>query len=218
MATVVVTHYVTEGHSGPTSTKPVDVSTTLVTIASSVETTTTLAAVSSETTPSAVQSVTEEASSEVSTAPETVSTTVADDSASSVQSSPYADATEVDVDIEPTEQCGNDDRLIMPGMAWTVANSMYNSDGMVGTQCTDFERVLEASDGTYLVEWTSTTNVENIEDTADLCKGYSNIGIGVNLEERLSDVQSIPAYYKWSRTINTEFKGISPDPSVGIIH
>uniref|UniRef100_A0A0B7KHH6 Uncharacterized protein n=2 Tax=Bionectria ochroleuca TaxID=29856 RepID=A0A0B7KHH6_BIOOC len=126
---------------------------------------------------------------------------------SSTASSPYADATEVNVNIAAKEQCGNDDRLIMPGMPWTVANSMYNSNRMVGTQCTNYNKVLQASDKTYLVDWTSTTNIENVADTNDICKGYSNIGIGKNLKKRLSEVKAIPAYYKWSRTIDGEFKG-----------
>lgn len=130
-----------------------------------------------------------------------------EDSATKASSSPYADATAIDVDIPETEQCGNDDRLIMPGLAWTVANSMYNADQMEGTQCTDFKQVLEASDGTRLVEWTSTSTIEKVADTEDLCKGYSNIGIGANLRQRLSDIKEIPAYFKWSRTTDGEFKG-----------
>lgn len=84
---------------------------------------------------------------------------------------------------------------------------MYNSRGMVGTQCTDFERGLQSSEGTYLVEWTSGTSIERVADTESLCKGYSNIGIGRNFKSPLRDVQSIPAYFQSNRTIETEFKG-----------
>jgi hypothetical protein len=120
---------------------------------------------------------------------------------------PLTDTHEVDVGIPPTKQCGNDDRLIMPGMAWTVANSMYNSNQMEGTQCTNFQHVLEASDGTLLVEYTSITDIEQVTATEDICKGYSSIGIGVNLRKRLNQVQSIPASFQWNRTAGEEFKG-----------
>ncbi|KAI1424472.1 glycoside hydrolase family 12 protein [Xylaria sp. FL1777] len=119
----------------------------------------------------------------------------------------YAEATQVAYKVGATKQCGNDDRLILPGLPWTVANSMYNADQMVGTQCTNFDSVLQAADGTKEVKWTSVTNVELVDDTKDVCKGYTNVGIGVNLNKQLKDIKSIPAYYKWDRTNTTEFRG-----------
>ncbi|KAI1119002.1 glycoside hydrolase family 12 protein [Nemania sp. NC0429] len=119
----------------------------------------------------------------------------------------YAEATQIAFKVAPTKQCGNDDRLILPGMPWTVANSMYNADQMVGKQCTNFDGILQAADGTKLVKWTSVTDVERIDKTKDVCKGYTNIGIGVNLKKKLKEIKSIPAYYKWERTNTTEFRG-----------
>jgi len=125
----------------------------------------------------------------------------------------YSHATPVSYKVAATEQCGNDDRLILPGMPWTVANSMYNGDRMVGKQCTNFEGVLQGNEGVKEVKWTSTTDVEFVEETKDLCKGYTNVGIGVNLNSKLKDIKSIPAYFQWDRTNTTAFRGEFAYPS-----
>ncbi|TGJ82048.1 hypothetical protein E0Z10_g6724 [Xylaria hypoxylon] len=127
--------------------------------------------------------------------------------ASQVADGTHAKATPIAYKVVATKQCGNDDRLILPGMPWTVANSMYNADQMVGKQCTNFDSILETTDGTKEVKWTSVTDVKLVDETKDVCKGYTNIGIGVNLNKKLKDIQSIPAYFKWHRTNTTEFRG-----------
>ncbi|KAI1809434.1 glycoside hydrolase family 12 protein [Poronia punctata] len=119
----------------------------------------------------------------------------------------YSQATEISYKVKATEQCGNTDRLILPGMPWTVANSMYNGDRMVGKQCTSFNGILQGADDIKEVKWTSTTDIEFDEHTKDLCKGYTNIGVGVNLDNKLKDIASIPAYFKWDRKNTTEFRG-----------
>lgn len=131
----------------------------------------------------------------------------ANPAASQTSTAPYASATEVDLKVPATEQCGVNDRLHFTGMPWSLSNNMYNSESMLGTQCTNFVRALGASDGTNLVEWTSTTDVQKIEDTADICKGYSNFGDGPDDKARLRDIKSIPAYFKWSRSVEEDFKG-----------
>ncbi|KAI0975259.1 glycoside hydrolase family 12 protein [Xylaria arbuscula] len=138
---------------------------------------------------------------------ETPTPTSSASAATQVVDGAYAKATPVSYKVGATKQCGNDDRLILPGMPWTVANSMYNADQMVGTQCTNFDSILQATDGTKEVKWTSITNVELVDDTKDVCKGYTNVGIGVNLNNQLKDIKSIPAYYKWERTNTTTFRG-----------
>ncbi|ETS73030.1 hypothetical protein PFICI_15205 [Pestalotiopsis fici W106-1] len=130
-----------------------------------------------------------------------------DTSPSQVISASYTEATPISFKVSATEQCGDNDVLSLPGMPWTVANSMYNADQMVGSQCTNFEGILEAADGTQEVSWTSITDIDFVESTKDLCKGYTNIGIGVNLNQRFSDISSIPAYFQWDRTNTTEFRG-----------
>lgn len=128
---------------------------------------------------------------------------------STVVSGVYSEATQISFKVPATQQCGSNDRLVLPGMPWTVANSMYNADQMVGSQCTNFEGVLEAADGTKEVQWNSVTDIELVDSTKDLCKGYTNIGIGVNLNKQLSSISAIPAYFKWDRTNTTEFRGKS---------
>ncbi|KAI0203538.1 glycoside hydrolase family 12 protein [Astrocystis sublimbata] len=128
-------------------------------------------------------------------------------SATQVTDGTYPVATPMAYKVQPTEQCGNDDRLILPGMPWTVANSMYNADEMVGKQCTNFDGILENTEGTKEVKYTSVTDVKLIDDTKDVCKGYTNVGIGVNLNKKLKDIKSIPAYYKWDRKITSDFRG-----------
>lgn len=127
--------------------------------------------------------------------------------ASNVIDGAYAEATQIAFKVRATEQCGNDDRLILPGMPWTVANSMYNADQMVGQQCTNFDGILQTIEGEKEVKWTSVTDVELVEETKDICKGYTNVGVGVNLNNKLKDIKSIPAYFKWDRTNTTEFRG-----------
>ncbi|RYC65811.1 hypothetical protein CHU98_g360 [Xylaria longipes] len=116
-------------------------------------------------------------------------------------------ATQISYKVPATEQCGNNDRLILPGMPWTVANSMYNANQMVGKQCTNFNGILQTTNGIKEVKWTSVTDVERVDNTKDVCKGYTNVGVGVNLNKKLKDIKSIPAYYKWDRTNTTEFRG-----------
>ncbi|KAI0446535.1 glycoside hydrolase family 12 protein [Xylaria telfairii] len=124
-----------------------------------------------------------------------------------VEDGTYPEATPISYQVPATQQCGNDDRVILPGMPWTVANSMYNANQMVGSQCTNFDGILQTPDGIKEVKFTSVTNVQLVDNTKDICKGYSNVGVGVNLNQRLRDIKSIPAYYKWDRTITADFRG-----------
>ncbi|KAI1827841.1 glycoside hydrolase family 12 protein [Xylaria intraflava] len=119
----------------------------------------------------------------------------------------YAQATPIEYEVRATTQCGNTDRLILPGMPWTVANSMYNANQMVGQQCTNFDGVRQAADGSKEVDWTSVTDIDLVSQTKDVCKGYSNVGVGVNLDKKLGDITSIPTYFQWNHTNTTEFRG-----------
>ncbi|RYO74238.1 hypothetical protein DL764_010920 [Monosporascus ibericus] len=147
------------------------------------------------------------------------SSTGAVDRSSTAPLSPAGDATAVADGPAATHLCGNSDRKIMPGYPWTVSNAMYNADLMVGRQCTNYESVLEAPDGTQQVRYMSVTDIQRLEDTEDDCKGYSNIGIGKNLGKRFRDVTSIPAYFQWERKSSGEFKGKSRfNPSSPLNH
>lgn len=121
---------------------------------------------------------------------------------------PLADATEVADSPAPTEMCGNHDRKIMPGKPWTVSNAMYNAGSMDGQQCTNYETLLETADGVQHVKYKSVTDIRRVDDTEDVCKGYSNVGIGTNLRKRFSDISSIPAYFQWDRDNASGFKGM----------
>lgn len=61
-----------------------------------------------------------------------------------------------------TNMCGNDERVILEGTPWLVANSMYGAAQMVGSSCTYFDRV-ESS--TPQVFWRSTTAIQNVKET-----------------------------------------------------
>lgn len=152
--------------------------------------------------------------SSTSTTAESSSTTSTSTStpASSSAASPndlMSDATAIASSPEATSMCGNADRKIMPGFPWTVSNAMYNAGQMSGQQCTNYEEVVETSGGTQqMVRYESVTDIEQVDATEDVCKGYSNVGIGENLRKPFRDVKAIPAYFQWERTISTAFKGM----------
>lgn len=180
------------------------------TTSNTVALTSTVVSVPETTAPSstAVPTATTTLSDDETTAvPSTAIPTSTAEVASQVVSNVYSEATQVAFKVAATEQCGDNDILSLPGMPWTVANSMYNADQMVGSQCTNFDAILQATDGTKEVQWTSVTDIELVDSTKDLCKGYTNIGIGVNLNKKLSAITSIPAYFAWDRANTTEFKG-----------
>lgn len=106
-----------------------------------------------------------------------------------------------------TDLCGNDQNIILDGTPWLVANSMYGAGSMVGTSCTHYDHVESSAGGNPQVVWGSTTHIQNIESTNNICKGYANVGLISNLETTVSSISSIPATYDWSRTNSSPFKG-----------
>ncbi|MCJ1441338.1 MAG: hypothetical protein MMC23_001824 [Stictis urceolatum] len=84
---------------------------------------------------------------------------------------------------------------------------LYNSDQMVGTQCTNFGSVNTPATGNPSLIWSSVTDIDYIANTNNVPKGYSFVGLTQNLEVSLSSIASIPASYKWTRTNSTAFKG-----------
>lgn len=128
--------------------------------------------------------------------------------ATKTASSPFEGATGIDIVIPEIRQCEKGDRLDLPGMPWAVTNDVSADDEKMGKQCTNFNRVV-VSNGTYLVNWTSITNVKRTNETADVVKGYSNIEAKLNGTHHLADIKSIPTFFRWNRTIGTGFKGRS---------
>ncbi|KAL8680277.1 MAG: hypothetical protein Q9186_003515 [Xanthomendoza sp. 1 TL-2023] len=107
----------------------------------------------------------------------------------------------------PQKMCGNDDRVILEGTPWLVANSLYGAAAMVGSACTYFDKVESPAGGIPRVVWRSTTAIQNIKSTDNICKGYANVGLISNLQTPISSISSVPATYDWTRTSSTVFKG-----------
>ncbi|CRL27526.1 Glycoside hydrolase, family 12 [Penicillium camemberti] len=103
--------------------------------------------------------------------------------------------------------CGDYANLILPNTPWIVYNMLYNAAQMVGTQCTNYDAVTTSDNGTKEVLWSSVTNIDYVESTNNVPKGYSFVGLTQNLETKLSVIESIPAAYSWTRTNTTNFKG-----------
>ncbi|KUJ15857.1 putative endoglucanase-1 precursor [Mollisia scopiformis] len=109
--------------------------------------------------------------------------------------------------LAASEHCGDEDYVILSGTPWIVYNMLYNADVTVGTQCTNFESVEKPATGNPEVIWSSVTDIEYVESTDNVPKGYSFVGLTQNLETTISAISSIPASYNWSRTNTTAFKG-----------
>lgn len=108
---------------------------------------------------------------------------------------------------KPTELCGKMSNIVLTDTPWIIYNMMYNQDLTVGTQCTNYESVTTGSNGNKQMVWSSATNIDYVKATDNIPKGYSFVGLTQNLENRLSDIVSIPATYEWTRTNTTAFKG-----------
>ncbi|GFF55878.1 hypothetical protein CNMCM6936_002302 [Aspergillus lentulus] len=113
----------------------------------------------------------------------------------------------VDRAQSPTALCGDYDYIILQNSPWIVYNMLYNAAQMVGTQCTNYAGVTTSDGGTKEVLWSSVTDIDYVESTSNVPKGYSFVGLTQNLETKLSAIDSIPAVYNWARTNTTYFKG-----------
>lgn len=108
----------------------------------------------------------------------------------------------------PTNLCGDTDYLILDNTPWIVDNLFYNAAESEGTQCTYYSHLTTVSStGNDAVVWASETDIDYVQSTYNVPKGYSFIGLTENLETQLSAISSIPASYTWSRTNSTAFKG-----------
>ncbi|KAF4542113.1 Family 12 glycoside hydrolase protein [Lasiodiplodia theobromae] len=104
--------------------------------------------------------------------------------------------------------CGMpDDSLILTGTPWIVYNMMYNSAQIEGSACTGYVGTTTDANGNPAVKWNSTWNIEYVQSTDNVPKGYSFVGLTQNLENRISDIGSIPTTYEWTRTNTTAYKG-----------
>ncbi|KAE8359941.1 concanavalin A-like lectin/glucanase domain-containing protein [Aspergillus caelatus] len=106
-----------------------------------------------------------------------------------------------------SEHCGDYDYVILQDTPWIVYNMLYNANQIVGTQCTNYGQVTTSTSGTQEVIWSSVTDIEYVESTNNVPKGYSFVGLTQNLETKLSAIDSIPSTYNWTRTNTTAYKG-----------
>ncbi|PYI09328.1 iron-sulfur cluster-binding protein [Aspergillus sclerotiicarbonarius CBS 121057] len=106
-----------------------------------------------------------------------------------------------------TDLCGDYDYIILQDAPWIVYNMLYNADEIVGSQCTNYGEMTTNANGTKEVIWSSVTDIEYVESTNNVPKGYSFVGLTQNLETKISAIDSIPAEYTWTRTNSTAFKG-----------
>lgn len=106
-----------------------------------------------------------------------------------------------------TQLCEKDDSIVLTDTPWVIYNMFYNQAQAVGTQCTNYDHVETGADGNKNIIWSSVTDIEYIQNTNNVPKGYSFVGLTQNLETQLSAITSIPASYTWTRTNSTAFKG-----------
>lgn len=106
-----------------------------------------------------------------------------------------------------TDICDATGYMILSGTPWIVDNMFYDSAGSVGTQCTNYQSQTTDAAGNPAVVWSSVTDIEYVESTNNVPKGYSFIGLTSNLETQISGIEAIPASYEWTRTNSTAFKG-----------
>lgn len=105
--------------------------------------------------------------------------------------------------------CGApNDYQVIDNTPWIVYSMNYNYGQIVGSCCTGFTGLSTSTSGEQTIEWNSTWRIAE-DDNADLVKGYSFVGLTQNLENKIQDIESIPATYTWSRTNSTEYKGES---------
>ncbi|CAG8067331.1 unnamed protein product [Penicillium nalgiovense] len=106
-----------------------------------------------------------------------------------------------------TDLCGDSANLILPNTPWIVYNMLYNAARMVDTQCTNYDEVTTSENGAKEILWSSVTNIDYVESTNNVPKGYSFVSLTQNLETKLSTIESIPAAYSWTRSNTTDSKG-----------
>ena len=66
--------------------------------------------------------------------------------------------------------------------------------------------MVRGKDGQDKCGWNSTWDIAD-DSNSNIVKGYSFVGLTQNLENRISDIKSIPATYHWNRKNETQYKG-----------
>ena len=108
----------------------------------------------------------------------------------------------------PADLCGTpNDSQVVPDTPWIVFNMMYNYQQIKGSVCTGFTGLVMGADGEQKCAWSSTWKMDP-DSNPDTVKGYSFVGLTQNLENKISDIGSIPSTYHWVRSNTTNYKGI----------
>ena len=84
---------------------------------------------------------------------------------SSVARNSSAATTQVSTTQASAKLCGNDDHQVLDGTPWLIANSMYGADQMVGSVCTDLNKIQTPAGGNPQVVWSSETSIAYVEST-----------------------------------------------------
>ena len=86
----------------------------------------------------------------------------------------------------------------------------YNYQKISGSSCASYESTSGTGDAQKM-KWRVDWDIAQ-DSNADLVKGYEFVGLTQNLETRLSEIASIPAEWKWVRSIlqsvDGEFVGL----------
>lgn len=64
-----------------------------------------------------------------------------------------------------TSLCGVSDSVVLTDTPWIVFNMMYNQALTVGTQCTKYDKVTAAPDGTRKITWSAVSNIDYVKAT-----------------------------------------------------
>lgn len=105
--------------------------------------------------------------------------------------------------------CAEDAKINLPEWGLVVANFRVQESDVEGTVCTTYNGMAILEDGQAAVNFTADANLVYEEATINDNKFYSNAGLGANMNQQLSNIDSIPAAYSWSRTNTTNFRGKS---------
>lgn len=136
--------------------------------------------------------------------------------AAAASTMPTTSLVERQTSARPRNMCGapNDSELI-DGTPWIVFSMNYNYQQISGSACTGFTGLVTEK-GVQKCGWTSTWDMPKA-DNPDTVKGYSFVGLTQNLENRITDIASIPADYHWIRKKKSEYKGM-PDLGYSAAH
>lgn len=103
--------------------------------------------------------------------------------------------------------CGAPDAYqVIDGTPWIVYSMNYNYEDIDGSCCTGYTGLVTGADGEQKCAWSSTWKIAE-DSNAGLVKGYSFVGLTENLENKISDIASIPATYHWERSNTTAYRG-----------